>query len=176
MSIEVRRVVVSHDAQGRSFVTSDDIAGVTPVRPGLDIVSRELWVTDAMPVDNSDGVAAEQAAGAVARHDTVHGPHERYVGNGQGTAFRITEFAPGHPVVAHRTETVDYDVVVVGEIDLELEDGDPVHLRAGDAVVVRGVTHAWANRGTKTAVLAFILIDAAPVAVNGEELRTHYGT
>ena len=176
MTLQVRRVVVAHDAQGRSVVTSDDVTAVAPVRPGLDVGSRELWVTDTMPVDNSDETGAAQAAGAVARHHAQQTPYERYVGNGRGSAFRITEFPPGSPVVAHRTETVDYDVVVTGEIDLDLEDGDSIHLRAGDAVVLRGVTHAWANRGTTTAAVAFILIDAAPVVVNGEELRTHYAS
>ena len=168
MTLEVRRVVVSYDAQGKSIVTNDDVAAVTPVRPGAGFSGRELWVTEAMPVDNSDEAAAEQAAGSLERYDNL------FVGNGQGSAFRITEFAPGHPVVAHRTETVDYDVVVAGEIDLELDDGDPVHLRTGDAVIVRGVTHAWANRGTTTAAVAFIMIDAAPVVVDGKELQTHY--
>ena len=168
MTLEVRRVVVTHDPNGQSVVTSDDVAAVAPIRPGSGIAGRELWVTDAMPVDNSDAAADEQAAGSLDRYSNL------FVGNGQGSAFRVTEFAPGHPVVAHRTETVDYDIVVAGEIDLDLEDGDPVHLRTGDVVIVRGVTHAWANRGTTTAAVAFIMIDAKPVLVNGEELRTHY--
>ena len=65
---------------------------------------------------------------------------------------------PRHPGM-HRTDSIDYAVIMSGEIDLLLDDSD-VHLKAGDVVVQRGTKHAWANRGDEPCKIAFILIDA----------------
>ena len=119
-----------------------------------------------MPVDNSDAAAAEQRRGFVIRHN--------YVGSGQGTVVRITEFAPGSPKFMHRTETLDYAILLSGECDLELDDGAMVHLVQGDIVVQRGTMHAWVNNGTQPCVFAFVLIDAEPAEAGGQSLRTHY--
>jgi quercetin dioxygenase-like cupin family protein len=74
----------------------------------------------------------------------------------------------------HRTETLDYAIVLSGECDLELDDGELVHVTQGDIVVQRGTMHAWVNSGTKPCVFAFVLIDAEPVTLAGQSLRTHY--
>jgi quercetin dioxygenase-like cupin family protein len=167
MTLQVRRVVTGHDANGKAVVATDEvIAGVSaPARP---YISRcEIWSTDTMPVDNSEGTAADaQRAGFVKRYN--------YVGNGQGTVVRITEFAPGSPKFMHRTETVDYAILLKGECDLELDDGKTVHLTQGDIVVQRGTIHAWVNNGTEPCAFAFILIDADPVEMAGQKLTTHY--
>jgi quercetin dioxygenase-like cupin family protein len=89
---------------------------------------------------------------------------------------RITEFAPGAPKFMHRTETVDYAILLSGECDLELDDGKTVHLKQGDIVVQRGTMHAWVNNGSQPCTFAFILIDAEPVEAGGRELTTHYPT
>ncbi|HZC94478.1 MAG TPA: cupin domain-containing protein, partial [Mycobacterium sp.] len=70
------------------------------------------------------------------------------------------------------TETADYVAVLSGEIDMELENGEVVHLKPGDVVVQRGTVHTWVNRGSVSAVTAFILIDATPAEVAGKPLRT----
>jgi quercetin dioxygenase-like cupin family protein len=88
--------------------------------------------------------------------------------------IRITEFAPGAPKFMHRTETVDYAILLSGECDLELDDGKTVHLTEGDIVVQRGTMHAWVNNGSVPCVFAFILIDADPVTAGGHSLTTHY--
>ena len=167
MTLEVRRVVTGHDTNGKAVVASDErMTGVAAAaRP---YISRcEIWSTDTMPVDNSEGAAAEaQRKGFVVRHN--------YVGSGQGTVIRITEFAPGAPKFMHRTETVDYAILLLGECDLELDDGKTVHLKEGDIVVQRGTMHAWVNNGSVPCVFAFILIDADPVDTAGQKLTTHY--
>ncbi|HZU89948.1 MAG TPA: cupin domain-containing protein, partial [Stellaceae bacterium] len=91
-----------------------------------------------------------------------------------GTVIRITEIAPGAPKFMHRTETLDYALLLSGECDLELDSGEIVHLKAGDVVVQRGTMHAWVNNGTAPCVFAFVLIDAMPATVGGAALRTHY--
>ena len=59
----------------------------------------------------------------------------------------------------HRTDSIDYAVVISGEIDMEM-DGTVVHLKAGDVLVQRGTIHNWINNGTETCVIAFVLISA----------------
>jgi quercetin dioxygenase-like cupin family protein len=164
MTLVVRRVVTGHDAKGRAIVASDERITAVSRRIGANITGCEMWSTERMPVDNSEAAAAAQRAGFVKRYN--------YVGTGQGVAFRITEWAPGHARFTHRTETLDFAIVLSGEIDLELDDGEVVHLRTGDVVIQRGTIHTWVNRGSVPAVTAFVLIDAAPVEANGELLRT----
>jgi mannose-6-phosphate isomerase-like protein (cupin superfamily) len=164
MTLVVRRIVTGHDANGKAVVASDERLSAVSRRIGANITGCEMWSTDRMPVDNSEEAAAAQRAGFVKRYN--------YVGTGQGTTFRITEWAPGHARFTHRTETVDYAILLSGEIDLELENDEVVHLKPGDVVIQRGTTHTWVNRGSVPAVTAFILIDAKPAEVNGEVLRT----
>jgi quercetin dioxygenase-like cupin family protein len=166
MALDIRRIVTGHDSNGKAVVARDErLAGVAaPTRPYISRV--EIWSTDRMPVDNSDASEAAQRNGLVTRHN--------YVGSGQGSVVRITEFAPGAPKFMHRTETVDYAILLKGECDLELDDGATIHLTEGDIVVQRGTMHAWVNNGTVPCVFAFILIDAAPVEIAGQSLTTHY--
>ena len=166
MALNVRRIVTGHDDRGKAVVASDErIAGtIAPRRPYISRV--EVWSTDKMPVDNSEAAAAAQRRGHVVRHN--------YVGSGEGTVVRITEFAPGAPKFMHRTETVDYAILLSGECDLELDDGKTVHMTQGDIVVQRGTMHAWVNKGTVPCVFAFVLIDAKPVRANDIDLVTHY--
>ena len=87
-----------------------------------------------------------------------------------GTVFRIVEYEPGVAPRSHRTDSIDYAVVLSGEIDMELDDG-VVHLGPGDVVVQRGTIHNWVNRGTVPCVIAFALIGAKPVTRNGKPLE-----
>jgi len=166
MTLNVRRIVTGHDSAGKAIVASDErMAGTSaPNRPYISRV--EIWSADKMPVDNSEAAAAAQKKGFVVRHN--------YVGSGQGNVVRITEFAPGAPKFMHRTETLDYAILLSGECDLELDDGKTVHLKQGDIVVQRGTMHAWVNNGSAPCVFAFILIDADPVEAAGRKLTTHY--
>ena len=168
MTTQVRRVVIANDSNGKSTKVSDVTLTAKTVRAGINISGCELWATDQMPVDNTASTAAEQQEGSLPRF------HNLYVRNGQGTAFRVTEIAPDAPTVFHRTETVDYDVVLSGELDLHLDSNPTVRLRAGDTVIVRGALHAWSNPGTEPATIAFIMIDAVPVVVGGQTLGQHY--
>jgi quercetin dioxygenase-like cupin family protein len=155
MAIRVRRVVTGHDGDGRAIVNIDEISqNITSNRPGAS--ACVVWTTEAFPVNN-DG------------HDDSS---SRQVGTTlkNGTVFRVIEFAPGVAPRNHRTDSIDYAVVVSGEIDMELDDS-VVHLKAGDVLVQRGTIHNWINRGTEPCVMAFVLIDAKPVEVNGKVLN-----
>jgi quercetin dioxygenase-like cupin family protein len=165
--MEVRRIVTGHDGTGKAVVKSDERIAAQPRRGRPGISGCEIWSTDKMPVDNtSPGAEAAQRAGFLKRYN--------YVGTGQGTIVRITQIEAGSPKFMHRTETIDYAILLSGKCDLELDDGKLVHLGPGDIVVQRGTIHAWVNNGPGPCVFAFVLIDANPVLDGGKELRTDY--
>jgi len=154
MALNVRRVITGHDDHGKAVVKIDEIAGnVTSGRPGATAVN--IWTTEGFPVDN-DG-------------DTDEGQRKVATTLKNGTIFRIIEFAPGLAPRNHRTDSIDYGVILSGEIDMDV-DGATVHLRAGDTFVQRGTMHNWINRGTAPCVLAVVLIDAKSVEVGGTTL------
>jgi len=155
MTLKIRRVVTGHDAQGRARVAIDELCGnVISRRPNH--ASCVVWSTGEFPADNGD--ERDGAAREVATTDR------------NGTVFRIVEYRPGVAPRNHRTESIDYAVVLAGEIDMELE-GETVRLRAGDVLVQRGTVHNWVNRGAEPCVIAFVLIAARPVERNGRELN-----
>ena len=144
---QLRRVITGHDATGRAIVHIDEINKNTFTgRPGATGIN--VWTTEGFPVNN-DG----QDDGGQRKAGTT-------VPN--GTIFRILEFAPGLAARNHRTDSIDYIVVLSGEIDMELDDST-VHIKAGDVMVQRGTIHNWVNRGTEPCRLAVILIAAKPV-------------
>ncbi len=155
MAVQVRRVVTGHDTSGRAVVKIDEVAkNVISRRPGQ--TSCVVWTTESFPVDNTG--------------DNDQGPRQVGTTLNNGTVFRIVEFAPGVAPRNHRTDSIDYAIVVSGEIDMELDDS-VVHLKAGDVVVQRGTIHNWANRGTAPCTIAFVLIDAKPVEIGGKVLH-----
>lgn len=157
MTLKVRRVVTGHDASGRAVVAIDEVArNLIENRPGARSVV--VWSTQGFPVDNGDPVDGSLRDVKTSQAD--------------GTVFRIVEFQPGVSPRVHRTESIDYGVVISGEIDMQLDDTE-VHLRAGDVIVQRGTIHNWVNRGREPCVVAFILIGAKPVTVDGKQLRDH---
>ena len=154
MTLAIRRVVTGHDAQGRAIVTIDETC--------RNVISRRashsscmIWSTGESPTDNGDG--EDGGARAVATTDP------------NGTVFRLVEYGPGVAPRNHRTESIDYAVVMSGEIDMEM-DGTTVHLRAGDVLVQRGTIHNWVNRGSKPCLIASVLVAAKPVERAGKVL------
>jgi quercetin dioxygenase-like cupin family protein len=155
----VRRVVTGHDPKGQAIVQSDSIAQSTDVANGQARFAL-LWTTDRSPADNGETKDAAQ------RHVGLTSPG--------GTVLRIVDFAPGTRSPMHRTCSVDYGIVLEGEIDLELDSGEVKHLSRGDVVVQRGTSHAWVSRSNRWARMAFVLIEAAPVRIDGVPLEpTH---
>ena len=123
-------------------------------RPGA--TGCNIWTTAGFPANNDgaeDGSLRE--VGTTLR---------------DGTVFRVVEFAPGVSPRNHRTDSIDYAVVMSGEIDMEL-DGETVHLKAGDVLVQRGTIHNWVNRGREPCMIAFVLVSAKPVTASGKTLH-----
>jgi len=80
--------------------------------------------------------------------------------SGRKTILKVLELSPGTQPVMHETETLDYVIVMEGEVDMLLDDGAEVHMKAGEVIIQRGTLHGWANRGDKPCRIAFVLVDA----------------
>ena len=155
MALQIRRVVTGHDSSGRAVVKIDEVArNLVSSRAGA--TACVVWTTEGFPVDNT----GEEDAGLRKTGTTLD----------NGTVFRILELAPGVTPRNHRTDSIDYAVVMSGEVDMELDD-TKVHLKAGDVLVQRGTIHNWVNRGTEPCVIAFVLIAAKPVTVGDKVLH-----
>lgn len=175
MAKPIRRVITGKDANGKAVAIVDAPATSVHHRAEMGVTNTLLWVTDSVPADLS---VAEDAA---TRKIGIAPPRG-------GTIFRVVEFAPEKEITAdfetrlkmmqaiglapegpsrerprdpgmHRTPTIDYAVILSGEIDMLLDDSE-VHLKVGDVVVQRGTNHAWVNRADAPCQVAFILLDA----------------
>lgn len=155
MSLRVRRLVTGHDSTRKAVVKIDEVSkNLVSWRQGQ--MGCVVWTTAGFPVDNTgDADGGQRQVGTTLKN---------------GTVFRVVEFAPGVAPRVHRTDSIDYAVVISGEIDMEM-DHTTVHLQAGDVLVQRGTIHNWINRGSVPCVMAFVLIDAKPVDVGGKILR-----
>lgn len=140
-----RRVVTGHDERGVSAFASDGPVPVVRTAPDGALFC-EIWSTDAMPAT----IAAAEPDPTLTAVTVPPGPN--------GTKIRINVFPPGVVSPVHRTQSVDYGIVLNGEVVLVLDDSETV-LRAGDVVVQRGTNHRWENRSAQTARMAFILVD-----------------
>jgi len=149
----IRRVVTGHDRNNVAKVIMDGPA--TNAKAGASgATSTLIWSTDGAPADISIGDEVEDLGARI----LVTAPPA------QGTRFAVITFPPGNPGRMHRTETIDYVVVMQGELDMDM-DGSTVKLKAGDILVQRGTNHAWVNRGKEVARAAFVLIDAKPLGI-----------
>src|SRR5215468_6796784 len=156
MAVQVRRVVTGHDANGRAIVKIDEVSkNVISGRPGAS--ACVVWTTESFPVNNTGD--ADEAL--------------RQVGTtlNNGTVFRVVSFGPGVARRNHRTDSIDYAVVISGEIDMELDAGKSVHVKAGDVLVQRGTIHNWVNKGSAPCVIAFTLVAAKPATAGGKVLN-----
>jgi hypothetical protein len=176
----IRRVVTGHNAQGRAIFISDGPAPAVFDRgPGATAVT-ELWETSATPASNAGS------------KDPTVGGAQRLPPPKNGSKFRVVEYPPDskrvaaihaassatdanaksegyvrdvankrHPGV-HKTDTIDYAIVLSGEIYALMDEGELL-LKTGDVLIQRGTNHAWSNRTDEPCCIAFVLIDAEPV-------------
>lgn len=142
-----RRIVTGHDEAGRSVVLSD---APTPTTESLETGAAfyEIWATNDTPAP----ITAAESAEPTARPLQVP-PDPR------GTIVHVIDMPPGAVAPMHRTRSIDYGVVLDGEVDLELDDGSVVTMSRGDVVVQRGTAHAWHNRSSGTVRIFFVLVD-----------------
>jgi Cupin domain len=176
-----RRVITGHDAQGRSIILSDeDSPHLMPIMEQPNFAVTDFWKTYATPADNSAATGRDPCA-----IPTQVAPPA------SGSVFRVVQFPPDRDWAAkaaamggsvpidetaksaskggevrhahmHRTRSIDYAIVLSGEIWAIMDVGE-TKMVAGDVLVQRGTNHAWANRSNAPCVIAFVLIDALPL-------------
>jgi quercetin dioxygenase-like cupin family protein len=154
----VQRVVTGHDADGRAVFKSED---VTPTKmvPSGDAAFLLIWTTETVPADNNDETdGRERDAGLTLN---------------QGSVIRVVDMLPGKQSPMHRTNIIDYGIVLSGEIELELDDQRKRTLRQGGVIIQRGTNHLWRNTTDKPCRIAFILIEAPAYLHDGQPLEEH---
>jgi quercetin dioxygenase-like cupin family protein len=147
----VRRVVTGHDAKNVAKVIID--AEATNSK-GVGSRSTLIWSTFETPAPMPVGEGVEDMGARIIGSQ----PPPR------GSRFAVIDFPPGNTGRMHRTESIDYVVVVSGEIDMDMDDSS-IKLKAGDCLVQRGTNHSWVNRGKEMARVAFVLVDAEPLGI-----------
>lgn len=178
MARNIRRVVTGHDDAGNAVVLFDGAGtNVKPI-PEAIVNVTELWVAKSVPADNGGRTDAAKgevplappSGGAVFRVVEFLPEKERPKGVDQAAMARAIGADPHHVgegnvprhASMHKTRSIDFAVVISGEIDLLL-DKEEVHLAQGDVLVQRGTNHGWINRTDKPCLVAFVLADAKPV-------------
>jgi mannose-6-phosphate isomerase-like protein (cupin superfamily) len=144
----IRRVVTTHDANGRAIIALDEVVRGEFVTQG--------WSTDEPLSNNVDGFEA----GSGQPGPTVPG----------GAAIRFLDIDPGYQSPMHRTNSIDYVMILDGELEMTLDGGETVTIKAGDIVIQRGTNHAWQNKSGRVCRMVSTLIAAEPVTINGRPL------
>lgn len=157
MKFPLRRVVTGHDEKGMATVQFDDIStNLVPKRPGHN--SFVVWTTKGAIDNSKTNDAALEPVGTELK---------------DGTVFRIMKLDPGVAPRRHRTNSVDYLVVLSGSVSMELDNDEVVELKAGDVLVQRGTVHNWVNKGTEPCIMAVVLVSAPAVQIAGQTLEGH---
>jgi quercetin dioxygenase-like cupin family protein len=155
--LNVRRVVTGHSENGDAVIIQDD---TIPGKVGDTGEAVLVWTTLTFPSDNNDVFDG-------ALRDV------RFVPLG-GTALHFATIKPGKHTSHHRTLSLDYGIVLTGEIELELDNGVKTRCTAGDVIIQRGTIHTWRNPTDQLATIVFVLLDAVPVLVEGRRLDPTY--
>ena len=172
----IHRVVTGHDADGKAIIASNGpLAAIVELAAIPGMIFHEVWETRTTPalVDNGD----DPTTGPMMHEAPPHGTRIRFVDlppdsnyladaeNRMKALFEEVNNVEGlttksnspHPMM-HRTESIDYGIVIEGELTLVLDDSE-VLLKPGSVVVQRGTNHAWANRTDKPCRMLFVQID-----------------
>ncbi|MBN7799143.1 cupin domain-containing protein [Parahaliea mediterranea] len=177
MTRTLRRVVTTNNADGQSEVALDGGPAAAIAAHGSGL--HEIWQTASVPADNSrfeDALAGTDPrlcpppGGVKVRWFEVPPENDAIPAEEKEAAAAFSFEAVGasgarvdtrrHPLM-HKTDSVDYIVLVKGELDMLLDNGEIEGLKPGDVVVQRGTNHAWVNRGSEPALLVAVLVDAA---------------
>jgi quercetin dioxygenase-like cupin family protein len=138
--MKIRRIVTGHNAEGKAVVKWDSDIESMSGREGFSHVP--IWATDQLPPRINEEDPAEWEIGTTIEN---------------GSVFRVIQYDPGVAERWHVTDSIDFAVIISGEIDMQLDEGE-VHLKAGDTLVQRATVHNWVNRGSEPCIIAFILI------------------
>ena len=155
MDAPVRRVVTGHDDNARAVFRSDEAFAPQTI-PSGDAAFALLWTTASVPADNNDETDGRKREAGLTLH--------------KGSVIRVVDMLPGGESPMHRTNSIDYGIVLSGRVELELDDGARTVLNAGDICIQRGTMHLWRTIGHETCRIVFVLTEAAAYQHNGSEL------
>ncbi len=155
MTPEIPRFLTTHDETGRARFAPDRHIGFREVDGG-DARFSLIWTTDRSPADNADETDGADRQVSLAQKG--------------GSVLRVVDIRPGARSPMHRTVSIDYGIVLEGEIVLELDSGEERTVPQGGIVIQRGTNHAWVNRTADWVRIAFVLLDAQPLVIGGQKL------
>jgi len=156
--------ITTHNDSRQATIHSSKTNPALPY-PQAGVVMSVAYTTSTMPVDLNDD--ADLAA-----HSALMSAGTLGLVNANGTVCRFVDFAPGNKVLNHRTQSLDYGVVLQGNMHMLLDDGSSTLIKQGDVAVQRATMHGWKNASeTEWARMMFVLQDCKPVVVGGERMK-----
>ena len=157
MTSKIRRVVTGHTKDGTAIFSSDDTFETQPIPTG-DAAMSLIWTTATVPADLNDHVDGRRREAGV----TLLG----------GSVIRVVDMLPGAQSPFHRSSSIDYGIVISGQVELELDNKAAKTLRPGSIIVQRGTIHLWRNPSqTEICRIVFVLTEAKPFEVGGKPLE-----
>ncbi|CAM1506689.1 Fc.00g063300.m01.CDS01 [Cosmosporella sp. VM-42] len=160
----VNRYITTHDANGMAIWDESIPVEVNSIRSG-GFSMHTSWVNENGDHDFNDDKDLKSYKENLIEKDLFPA---------SGSVLRIVDIWPGFPAVMHRTGSVDYGIVIEGEVDCVLDDGASRTFKRGDIIIQRGTNHGWRNSGTKVARICFTLLPTPPVKIQGKELEIHH--
>lgn len=162
------RFITDHDEKGQAIFSTSIPEPLPATDPGNGDKFYLGYTTSQYPVEMSGGADISAYSRYLEKNPGVVVPG--------GTVLRIVELRPGGESPMHRTVSLDYGVVLEGEIELVLDSGEIRLMRRGDVSIQRGTMHAWRNKSqTEWARMLYVLQEAQPLEVGGKKLGEDYG-
>ncbi|KAH8897751.1 hypothetical protein GQ53DRAFT_778036 [Thozetella sp. PMI_491] len=160
--------ITTHNATGQATVHSSNKDDVSAY-PGMRVSHKLVYTSSGFPVELNDELDIKD-------HQDIVNTGFSSIVRKNGTVCRIVDFAPHNKSMMHRTQSLDFGVVVEGSVIMELDDGSATRLSQGDVVVQRGTMHSWKNASeSEWARIAFVLQDSKPLLVGGERFKEDLG-
>lgn len=160
--------VTSHNAEGKAKVLSSYTSPGKEYK-GLNTYHHLVYTTEGFPADLNSDVDVQQ-------HKQWEESGNLAIVKPNGTVCRICDIGPGNSPMMHRTQSLDYGVVLDGEIYMDLDDGSSTLMRPGDVAVQRATHHGWRNASdTNWARMLFVLQDCQPLYIGGERFKEDLG-
>ncbi|KAH6898523.1 hypothetical protein B0T10DRAFT_472904 [Thelonectria olida] len=160
----VNRYITTHDTNGKAIWDTSLPVEVPSQRSGGFTMHTSYVNTQSSPDHNDDADLESYRENLV----------ESDVAPVSGSVLRVVDFWPGFPAVLHRTASVDYGIVLDGEVECILDDGASRTFKRGDIVIQRGTIHAWKNTSKEVARICFTLLPTPSIKIQGKELEVHH--
>ena len=166
---QLTRIITTHDPSTGKAIVHSAAAAPWTTYDEQSVGFSVMYTTSTFP-------ASLTSDADIADHEAVVASGKLGLVNPRGTVCRVVDFGPGREPLMHRTQSLDYGVVIEGSVEMELDGGEKVVLRRGDVAVQRATMHAWRNVSeTEWARMLFVLQDCQPLEVAGEKLKEDLG-